>query len=286
MNKLFIHPNPTKKGMKEIVTEMIPQLIGLGFVLYMDECSECIPDNHNDIILTSYKDAIEIAECLLVIGGDGTILRIAIDAAIANKPILGINMGTVGFIPELELNELHLMKALITEEFEYDTRMMLDISVISSTGETVFHKTALNEASISKGSLSKIIRLSLNVNGKSTIAFAGDGVIVCSPTGSTAYSLSAGGPILEPSSSCIAVTPICPHTLGIKSFVLRSDHRIEVFVNPGTNSAFLLADGSVPVQVTENDTIVIKKSDLSISLIRIKGLGFYEIISRKLSKET
>ena len=286
MNKLFIHPNPTKIGMKQTLSEIIPQLLDMGFILYMDKDSECLPDNTEFINLTSYFDAIDESECLLVIGGDGTVLRIALDAALAQKPILGINMGTVGFIPELELNELHLMKALITEDFVYDTRMMLDISVISESGDVVFNKTALNEASISKGSLSKMIRLSVNVNGKSTISFAGDGVIVCSPTGSTAYSLSAGGPILEPSSSCIAVTPICPHSLGIKSFVLRSDHRIEVFVNPGTNSAFLLADGSVPVQVTEKDTIVIEKSDLSISLIRIKGLGFYEIISRKLSKET
>lgn len=285
MNKLFIHPNPTKTGMKEVVENIIPKLCEMGFILYMDEKCQCLPDDLSNIVISSYNEAIKSSDCLIVIGGDGTILRIALDAAKSNKPILGINMGTVGFIPELELDELALINALKTKNFEYDNRMMLDISVVRPDGSIKFKGTALNETSISKGSLSKMIELSVNVSGKKTIAFAGDGLIVCSPTGSTAYSLSAGGPILEPSCSCMAVTPICPHSLNIKSFVLHSKNIIEVSVNPGPNTAFLLADGSEPVQVFAGDRIIIEKSSLSLSLIRIKGLGFYEIIRKKLSKE-
>ena len=285
MNNLYVHPNPTKAGMKDIVECIVPQLNNLGFNIYMDERSSCIPNNAPYIILTSFQEAIDAADCLVVIGGDGTILRIAIDAASANKPVLGINMGTLGFIPELEIEEINLIKALKTDDFEYDNRLMLDISVIAADGTVKFKRTALNETAISKGSLSKMIELSVHVSDKKAMSFSGDGLIVCSPTGSTAYSLSAGGPILDPSCSCIAVTPICPHSLNIKSFVLHSDNKIEVNVNPGSNSAFILADGSEPVQLNQDDRIIIEKSKLSLSLIRIKDLGFYEIIRRKLSGE-
>ncbi|MBQ9858379.1 MAG: NAD(+)/NADH kinase, partial [Oscillospiraceae bacterium] len=158
--------------------------------------------------------------------------------------------------------------------------------VESEDGKVFFEGTALNDASIIKGTLSKMIDICVNANGKKTVAYKGDGVIVCSPTGSTAYSLSAGGPILEPSCSCMAVTPICPHSINIKSFVLPAEHDIEVKINPGSNAAFILADGSAPVQLSVGDRIHIKKSALSLDLIRIKDTGFYEVIRKKLSKES
>lgn len=286
MKRIFVHPNPTKDGMKDVVAEIIPQLIELGFELYMDKCGECLPDDLTEVQLLSFDEALKACECALVIGGDGTILRIAISAALAGKPVLGLNKGTLGFIPELEVSEISLMKALHTGDYHFDNRMMLDISVESDKGEVFFRGTALNDASIIKGTLSKMIDICVKANGKKTIAFKGDGVIVCSPTGSTAYSLSAGGPILEPSCSCMAVTPICPHSINIKSFVIPAEHDIEVKINPGSNAAFILADGSAPVQLSVGDRIRIKKSSLSLDLIRIKDPGFYEVIRKKLSKES
>ena len=286
MKKLFLHPNPTKEGMTEVVAELLPQLLDLGFEVLMAGDSECLPDDLSGVQLLSFDDALSECECALVIGGDGTILRIAVSASLAGKPVLGINKGTLGFIPELEVSEIHLMKALHSGDFHYDHRMMLDISVESSDGKTKFKGTALNDASVIKGTLSKMIDICVKANGKKTIAFKGDGVIVCTPTGSTAYSLSAGGPILEPSCSCMAVTPICPHSINIKSFVLPAEHDIEVKINPGSNAAFILADGSAPVQLSVGDKIRIKKSDLSLDLIRIKDTGFYEVIRKKLSKES
>ena len=286
MKKIFVHPNPTKDGMKEVVAEIIPQLLELGFELYMDRSADCLPDCLDGVELMSFDDALNSCECVMVIGGDGTILRIAIPASMANKPVLGINKGTLGFIPELEVSEISLMQALHTGDYHFDTRMMLDITVESSSGELIFRGTALNDASIIKGTLSKMIDICVNANGKKTIAFKGDGVIVCTPTGSTAYSLSAGGPILEPTCSCMAVTPICPHSINIKSFVIPAEHDIEVKINPGSNAAFILADGSAPVQLSEGDRIRIKKSELSLDLIRIKDPGFYEVIRKKLSKES
>ena len=245
-----------------------------------------MPDDVSGVTLLPFDEALDTCECALVIGGDGTILRIAIAAALAGKPVLGINKGTLGFIPELEVSEIALMRALHSGHFHYDHRMMLDISVESEDGKVFFEGTALNDASIIKGTLSKMIDICVNANGKKTVAYKGDGVIVCSPTGSTAYSLSAGGPILEPSCSCMAVTPICPHSINIKSFVLPAEHDIEVKINPGSNAAFILADGSAPVQLSVGDRIHIKKSALSLDLIRIKDTGFYEVIRKKLSKES
>ena len=132
MKKLFLHPNPTKEGMTEVVAELLPQLLDLGFEVLMAGDSECLPDDLSGVQLLSFDDALSECECALVIGGDGTILRIAVSASLAGKPVLGINKGTLGFIPELEVSEIHLMKALHSGDFHYDHRMMLDISVATA----------------------------------------------------------------------------------------------------------------------------------------------------------
>jgi len=284
MKKLFINPNTGKEGMKEVVSQLVFQLSALGFELFMDKNSICLPDDTTGLNLLPQDDAIEACECILSIGGDGTILRVALAAAKANKPVLGINKGTLGFIPELEMSDVPMIKTLLTDDFIVDRRMLLDITVTNKSGEEIYRDTALNELSVSKGTLSKMIGISVYVNGKKTMSFSGDGLIVCSPTGSTAYSLAAGGPILEPSCECIAVTPLCPHAINIKSFVLPSDHNVEIKAEPGPNAAFVIADGSVPFELSEGDVIRINKSELALSLVRIKNIGFYDIIRKKLSK--
>ena len=284
MKKLFINPNTSKEGMKEVVSQLISQLSELGFELYMDKDLSCLPDDLSNVRLMNQDEGINACECILAIGGDGTILRVALSAAKANKPVLGINKGTLGFIPELEMTDVHMIKSLLTEDFIVDKRMLLDISVISKDGKVVYTDTALNDLSVLKGTLSKMIGLSIFVNGKKTMSFSGDGLIICSPTGSTAYSLAAGGPILEPSCECIAVTPLCPHAINIKSFVLPASHTVEIKAEPNPNAAYAFSDGSAPFELSEGDVIRINKSELSLELVRIKNLGFYDVIRKKLSK--
>ena len=230
-------------------------------------------------------DAMQSSDFVLVVGGDGTILHIAPLAAYFDKPVLGINLGTLGFLSELDANALELIKNVGSDDYALDDRLLLNVTVKDRTGEISFSATGLNDAAVMKGDISKIAKLKVFVNGKKVMGFSVDGVVVCTPTGSTAYSLSAGGPIIEPTSSCIAVTPVCPHSLGIKSFVVSSDREIEITAPDQDNTIQLSVDGYQNVRIEPGQSIVIRQSPKMLSLIRLRGIGFYERINQKLSIE-
>ena len=230
-------------------------------------------------------DAMQNSDFVLVVGGDGTILHIAPLAAYFDKPVLGINLGTLGFLSELDANALELIKNVGSDDYALDDRLLLNVTVKDSTGSISFSATGLNDAAVMKGDISKIAKLKVFVNGKKVMGFSGDGVVVCTPTGSTAYSRSAGGPIIEPTSSCIAVTPVCPHSLGIKSFVVSSDREIEITAPDQDNTIQLSVDGYQNVRIEPGQSIVIRQSPKMLSLIRLRGIGFYERINQKLSIE-
>jgi NAD+ kinase len=161
---------------------------------------------------------------------------------------------------------------------------MLDIQVFNSVGDEVYSTVALNEAVVTKGFFNRVIPLSVIVDGQEVFQFSGDGVIVTTPTGSTAYSLAAGGPILAPSSDCLAVTPICPHSLTIKSFVISAESIVTVMPEYKGHQVFLSPDGDT-YELRSGDRVVIQRSQRTFSLLRIKGQGFYEIIRQKLANE-
>ncbi len=285
MNRLSLFPNPTKASVKQVVEGLASELSKMGFELYMDKDSPCVPDNSDLIRLVSEKEAIERSECMLVIGGDGTILYPASKAAEAKKPVVGINFGNLGYLSEIEINEIRALEALKNDKYILDERMMLNAEIFNEEGQLVYSQNLLNEAALLRAILTRTIDITVEVNGRKTISFSADGVIISTPTGSTAYSLSAGGPILEPSCKCMIVTPVCPHALNIRSFVLPDSHVITVSVNAKETQAILSGDGFPPVFLKDGDRISVKKSELSLSLVRIKGLVFYEKMCEKLSKE-
>ena len=228
------------------------------------------------------EDAIDAAEMIIAFGGDGTILRAARASAEKGVPILGINMGGKGFIAELEKEDIGKMASLAAGEYKIEQRMMLDVE-LAREGEAVFRDFALNDI-IVRGD-NKVIGLTLFGDGQMISRFTGDGAVIATPTGSTAYSMSAGGPIVEPSAQNIIVTPICAHVLEAKPFVLVSDRHVSVEIGfKKHNPAYVSVDGCEHVSILVGDKINVRKSKKHTCLIRLSKRSFYQKVSEKLGE--
>lgn len=224
------------------------------------------------------------ADMLICFGGDGTILHAAKDADAYGVPILGVNMGSVGFMAELEYGELSLLNKLAEGKFETESRMMLDVSVIRE-GKQVFHEEALNDAALTKGAVARVVDLKISCDNMPMSEFSADGVVVSTPTGSTGYSMSAGGPIVEPTAENLIITPICAHAMDAKSFVLSSERIVSIRLGRLVRkTAYLSADGGRAFRLQDGDVVEIKKSNNVTKLVRISGRTFYEILAKKFGR--
>lgn len=223
------------------------------------------------------------ADAIVVLGGDGTILHAAKKAALSGVPVLGVNIGTLGFMAGLEVDELDGLKMLTTGNFVTDDRMILEISFDSRPG-TVYY--ALNDAVISKGTLSRMIDIRISCDGRPVGAYRADGVIASTPTGSTAYSLSAGGPIIDPVLESIAVTPICPHSLISRTVLFASKTVIGLQIQKlADKDAYLTVDGLDSLKLNEYEKVFISKAKQKAKLIRLKDLSFYEVLFNKFTEK-
>ena len=233
---------------------------------------------------TCLEDEISTAEMIIAIGGDGTILRAARAAAEHGVPILGINLGGKGFLAELEADDIGMIDSAVLGGYRLENRMMLDVEVLRD-GETACLDFALNDVVI-KGN-NKVIDLNLYGDEQLISHFSGDGVVIATPTGSTAYSMAAGGPIVEEAAHNIIVTPICAHVLEAKSFVLVSDRRVSVELgHKKRNPAYMSVDGGEHIDIRNGDLIKVFKSGRSTSLIRLSKKSFYKKVSDKLGERT
>jgi NAD+ kinase len=232
-------------------------------------------------IYTNQNDLYEMCDLIIVLGGDGTMLKAAAKAAKAGIPLIGINLGRIGFMSEIEADELHLLDNLFFGGYEIKNRMMLDVKIVKSKEETSAG-TALNDAVVTNG-IAKLIEIGLDRNGAEIAKYMADGVIAATPTGSTAYSMSAGGPIIDPELECFCVTPICPHSLFNRSLIFSGDSVLEI-TNRNTNSqAYLTVDGQASVKLDENDIVKITRSKFAAKLVSIKKHGFIDF--KKILKE-
>ena len=223
------------------------------------------------------------ADILIVLGGDGTILSVAGRASESQIPILGINLGHVGFLAEVEPDNMDLaISKILSKNYIIENRAMLSGSVIRK-GDTIASFDALNDIVVSRASFAKLIALSIEANGKQLDSFCADGVIIATATGSTAYSLSAGGPVLSPMLDAIVLTPVCAHNMHSKPMVLPASDVITVSLSrDSTQDSFVSYDGLAAVAVTKGDKIVIKKSDKITRLIKITDNSFYTTVKSKL----
>lgn len=248
----------------------------------LDESSRApIPSN---VELKPLAEELTGADVLVCFGGDGTILHAARDASPRGIPILGINMGSVGFMAELEQHELSLLTRLAGGKYDLEQRMMLDVAV-RRDGKRVFSEIALNDAVIVKGAVARMLDLEVTGDRVTISTFSGDGVVIATPTGSTAYCMAAGGPIVEPTSENTIMAPICAHSLHAKPFVLDSRRAVGVRIAPGSRkTAYLSVDGGRAFKIQPGDWVECRKSSQRTQLVRLTGRSFYEQINKKLGK--
>jgi NAD+ kinase len=220
-------------------------------------------------------------DLILVFGGDGTMLRVAREMSGSRTPVLGINVGGLGFLTDVSSSELKAaLQHLWSGEFVLDSRALIEAS--ARLGDRAIHTLALNDFVVSRGIVSRLIELEVSVNGETLTTYRCDGLIVSSPTGSTAYSLSAGGAVVSPSAEVFTLTPICPHTLSNRSVIVRLDSRIDVKVVSERLETVLSADGIHEAQLNAGDVITIRRSQNSVRLVHLAGTSFFQTLRRKL----
>lgn len=225
---------------------------------------------------------LEACDVAIALGGDGTILHCAKRAAAFGKPVLGINSGRLGFMAGLEMNELTELSRLLSGDYEVEQRMLLDVVVRSAEGTV--SAQALNEAVVSRGALSRMVEIAVCNNGEPVATYQADGVIVATPTGSTAYSLSAGGPMVDPTLDCLLLTPVCPHSLYARSHLFHRDAHLSL--TPGYRKdvpVFVTVDGEEAIPVPQSGVVEVRRANEMAPLIRLKRRSFYKMLNQKLT---
>lgn len=225
---------------------------------------------------------VEQADLMLVLGGDGTLLSVARTAGPREVPVLGVNLGGLGFLTEIPLDELYpVLGAVLSGEARPTRRVMLTCRV-QRGGRTVADYVALNDAVINKGAMARIIDLEMSINGEYVTTYRADGLIVSTPTGSTAYCLSAGGPILYPTLGALVLTPICPHTLTNRPLVVPDDVGIEILQGSASEEVSLTMDGQIGFQLQHRDVILIRRSPKMLPLVTSPKRNYFEVLRTKL----
>ena len=286
--KVVLSPNPYRdRGLK--VAQNAQRILRENQI----ETAMCLPfelDEHSRLELPPHvklapiEKELETADVLICFGGDGTILHAAKDANAHNIPILGVNMGSVGFMAELEHSELNQLSKLASGNYEIESRMMLDVCV-RRDGQEIAREVALNDAVITKGAVARVLDLEISADKVLMATFSGDGVVVSTPTGSTAYSMAAGGPIVEPTAENLIVTPICAHSLHAKPFVLDRSRAVGISLTRGSRkTAYLSVDGGRALKLISGDEVEVKRSEMQTRLIKLTGRSFYTVIHQKLGK--
>jgi len=283
LKKVILTPNPYRDKNFQKVRAAAQILQGSGV-----DARICLPfeidrsyDLPKDLHFSRLDKEISTASAVVCFGGDGTILHMAKSATRHGIPILGVNIGTMGFMAELESTELDQLSRLANDDYSIDSRMMLDVTVHRDR-DIIFHDICLNDCVITKGAVARIVHLAVNCDGVQAMECGGDGIIVATPTGSTAYSLSAGGPIVEPEAHSMLITPICAHDVASRSIVASDQRVITVtLTHNARRNAFLSVDGGKALRMNMGDVATIRKSNLATKLIRLKDRSFYDVVNMK-----
>jgi len=282
MQTVGIFPNLRRENMKKVAKSLVRWFQDRNYQVKLSvEVAESLNLLH---LATDTEELAANIDVAVTLGGDGTLLGVARLVAQYEVPILGINMGHVGFLTEIELGDLFAdLESFHRREYEIDVRMMLEAKVIREE-EILKEFLALNDVVITKGPFARLIRLKTYANDAYVDTYPADGLIISTPTGSTAYSLSAGGPIIRPDMNLLLLTPICPHTLHSRSIILSEDDAIKVTVMADHPEVMLTVDGQEGYKLLPKDTVVVNKATFSTRLIRIRKRSFYDVLRKKLSE--
>ena len=234
-------------------------------------------------VMDTAEDIIRECDIAVTVGGDGTIIHNAKFAAHYNKPLLGINLGRIGFVANIEPDEIDELKKLVLGDYRIQRRMLLDITVDKDGRQESF--TAMNEAVIHRDSLSNLVDISVELDDERIITYRADGMLFSTPTGSTAYAFSAGGPVIQPDMRCILLSPVCPHALSSRQVVFGEDAVLSALVHPhSTLKCYLTVDGQHHIPISSDDRITVRKAKEELQLIILKEKNFYTLLNEKLKE--
>lgn len=291
MKAVAVFPNP-KKEIDFSTLDQLFNVISKNAAVFMNDKYASITERFENIEYFNdawQSEVLKQTDMMIVLGGDGSILDASRIAAVEKIPILGINFGKIGYMAELEVHELDILEKIIKDEakdkIKIEERIMIDVSIDRNGNEIYKSSPLLNDAVLSNGPVSRLISFDLYCDSELAGSYRADGMIVATPTGSTAYSMSAGGPILDPCLDSLCVTPICSHSLMSRPVVFNGSSLIELRnMVCRNNKKYLTVDGRESVSLNDEDVIRIKRSEHTTKLIRIKDGGFLHVLRRKMSE--
>lgn len=274
-----LQPNLTRENAYEVTLEVCKKLDSLN-ARYIFDLILKDKFGHTKAVFLPYDRMLESCDAVITVGGDGTIIHAAKSAVVWGKPILGINAGRLAFMAGLERHEIHLLGNLLSGKYSVDKRMMLKTQLVRGK-DILASEFCINDTVVSRAGRTKPVELTVECRGRHLINYFADGLIIATPTGSTAYSLSAGGPIVDPVLESILLTPICAHSLFARSFILNTDSEFSVKALSGSEVTFS-CDGEEPFTIPEGCHLNIGKAEQSAEFIRIKSDTFMDVLNSKL----
>lgn len=279
MKRIGIIAKPHKPEARTVLQKLLPWLETRGVKPILDEETAGLAGALGG---HPKADLPRLVDLLLVLGGDGTLLSVARLVGARDVPILGVNLGALGFLTEVTLEEIYsALDAVFQGTYEVTRRILLSATV-RREGERIAEYIALNDAVINKGALARMIELETHIDGEYVTTFRADGLILSTPTGSTAYCLAAGGPIVYPTLRALVVTPICPHMLTFRPLVIPDSAKVEIVQASANESAYLTLDGQVGFTLRHRDVVEVGRSDHTITLIKSPGKNYFQILRAKL----
>ena len=274
-------PNLDKLETERCTRTLIAKMDALGAPVLMQKEMRAVFEDPRVRFVDSEEELYRQGDVLIAVGGDGTIIQVAKGAAQYGKAVLGINVGRLGFVATLERHELDQLEKLVQGAYTVEKRMMLDVSI----GGEERHYSVLNDAVLSRGTYSHILVLEVLLNNESICNYRADGLIVSTPTGSTAYFLSAGGPVVDPSLDCIGLVPICPHSLFTRPVVFGGEATLCARAHCGSEEEILLSlDGETILPIHSAVPVTIRRSPLTAGIIRLNHKNFYQVVNDKLAE--
>lgn len=274
--KIALISNPEKDSGFKVSSNIVEYLNSKGAEVYADFLV-------NDSLQSEISDKIQLCDVIITVGGDGTILKVVKDAYLFDKPILGVNLGTIGYMASMEPLEYSKFDSLLNCNYKYQYRSVLSVSAGNSEHKVCENVIALNDAVISHGNWTQIMNIDLLCNGKFITSYRSDGLIFSTPTGSTAYSLSAGGPIIDTELETIEVTPICAHSFNGRSILFKDTSVLNAVSTAGRgNVGYLTIDGIENYKLESDDTVTVELAEKKIRTITFDDDSFYNILSKKI----
>ncbi len=272
----------TRANSYNVTDRLLSEISKLNCYAFLDISLKDIFKDRDNVTYTDTEDICRDVDMFISVGGDGSFINAAKKATLYNKPVICINAGKLAYLACLEADEIHLLSDIVAGDFVTEKRMMLHVSVEGDDGVVRYSTDCINDAVVSRSGSIRIMKLSVGCNGVPLIEYMADGAIVSTPTGSTAYSMSAGGPIVDPCVESVLLTPVCPHSIFSRSVVLSGESELTIS-HDNSGETILSCDGQSAINIPENARVKVKRSEKYASFIKVKNETFIDILNKKIS---